>query len=302
MNLSFYLRFFVVFLFISFAFIYFSPEKFGFLTFKKGLSFSEENKEYNILLLGKPGYGYIGSENTDSIIALHFSLKNPSKIYLIPIPRDLIVTDENGELEKINMLYSKRKINYLLNKVSELTGLKFEKYFVYDLHFVLGLAEVLGGIEVNLDAYVTDAVSLYTISPGKKILKGDDLELVLRSRYFPEGDFKRIKNQIEVIKGLKNKFFSLSNKEKIEILKFALKNKNHWETNMNYDEIYFLLSQSEKFKNAQIKTIFLSTQNGFFTSGYFKIKGIDGVYGIYPKLGLENFSAVREYIRSEIKK
>jgi hypothetical protein len=79
MNLSFYLRFFVVFLFISFAFIYFSPEKFGFLTFKKGLSFSEENKEYNILLLGKPGYGYIGSENTDSIIALHFSLKNPKQ-------------------------------------------------------------------------------------------------------------------------------------------------------------------------------------------------------------------------------
>jgi len=302
MNKIFYLKFFVIFLIISFVFIYSSPEKFGFLIFKKGLSFSKEDKEYNILLLGKPGYGYIGGENTDSIIALHFSLKNTNKIYLIPIPRDLIIINKKGELEKINMLYSEGEIDYLLNKISEITGLEFKKYFIYDLYFVLNLAEVLGGIEVNLDDYVIDAVSFYTISPGKRVLRGDDLELVLRSRHFPEGDFKRIKNQIEVIKGLKNKFFSLSNKEKIEIIKFAFKNKNHWQTNIGYDEIYFLLSQSDKFKNAQIKTILLTNKNGFFTSGYFKIKNTEGVYGIYPKLGLENFSAIREYIRSEIKK
>ena len=302
MNFSFYLRFFLVFFLLVLIIVYSFPEKFGFITFKRGLGFSEENKEYNILLLGKPGYGYIGGENTDSLIVVHFSLNDPQKIYLIPIPRDLIILDENQELEKINMFYAKRKINYLLKKVSEITGLEIKKYFVYDLRFVLSLADVLRGIEVNLNDYVIDAVSLYTLTPGKKILKGNDLELVLRSRYFPEGDFKRIQNQIEIIKGLKNKFFSLSNKEKIELLKFVLRNKNHWETNISYEEIYFLLSQSEKFKQAQIKTILLTSKNGFFTSGYFKINGIDGIYGIYPKLGLENFSAVRSYIGSGIKK
>jgi LCP family protein required for cell wall assembly len=150
--------------------------------------------DFSLLLLGKPGPGYIGSENTDSIMVLYYSQKN-NKIFLIPIPRDLIVKDEDGNLEKINALYEKKKINLLIKKAEEFTGLRIKNYLAVDLKLITSLVDFLGGLEVDLDEPVTDAVTLYTIPPGKQKLNGDLIELVLRSRYHPEGDFfvKKIK-------------------------------------------------------------------------------------------------------------
>lgn len=257
-------------------------------------------KEINLLFLGKPGPGYIGSENTDTIFVVHFKLENPKKIYIISIPRDLVVFNHKGELKKINSLYAEKDIKTLLKVVSEYTGLDVKKYVVFDLYLVKILADALGGIEVVLDEPVADALSLYTIPPGKRILRGDDLELVLRSRYNPEGDFFRIKNQIKVLEGLKNKLISLSSKDRIFLLKLLQKNKAHWESNLTLEEIYSLVSLENELKKAEIKHILFTTKDGPLTSGYFTIENSDGVYGIYPKLGINNFSGVREYLRAEL--
>ncbi len=266
----------------------------------KNSTLNKRTDEINLLFLGKPGPGYIGSENTDTIFVVHFNLKKPQKIYVISIPRDLIVLDEKGNLVKINMLYGKKELNHLLKIVSEYTGLEIKKYVVFDLYLVKTLVDGLGGIEVNLQEPVVEALSLYTIPAGKRILKGDDLEIVLRSRYHPDGDFFRIKNQVKVLEGLKDKLVNIDSKGRIHFLKLILKNKNHWESNLNLEEIYSLVALEKELKQASIEHILFDTKNGFLTSGYFTLENTENVYGIFPKLGINNFSGIKNYLRSKI--
>lgn len=300
-DLRFYFKFFLVLTGIIIIGSLILPEKISFFSFVPQKILANKENEFTLLLIGKSGEGYIGGENTDSLIIAHLVLDKQSKIYLIPIPRDLVVFDKNNNLTKINQLYALKEIDTLLQKASAYSGLEIKNYFVYDLHFILGLAETLGGIEVKLDQPVIDAASFYTIYPGKRILKGDDLELVLRSRYYPEGDFQRIKNQMAVIEGFKNKFLNLSWSDKIKILKFVLANRHHWQTNLNQETIYFLLNKSQEIREAKIKVILLTTREKFLKSGYFTIGNTEGVYGIYPSLGIDDYNSIQNYILAELK-
>jgi len=256
--------------------------------------------DFSLLLLGKPGPGYIGSENTDSIMVLYYSQKN-NKVFLIPIPRDLIVKDENGNLEKINALYGKKKINLLLRKAEEYTGLRIKNYLAIDLKLITSLVDFLGGLEVNLDEPVTDAVTLYTIPAGKQKLNGDLIELVLRSRYHPEGDFFRQKNQIKVIVALKNKINSLSPEEKLSLMNFLESKRYLYQTNMSKQELLSLAMKIKDLKNLKIEPIILSTGNGLLSSGYFNIYNAENVYGLYPSLGIDNYNKIKFYFQSKIR-
>jgi LCP family protein required for cell wall assembly len=256
--------------------------------------------DFSLLLLGKPGPGYIGSENTDSIMVLYYSQKN-NKIFLIPIPRDLIVKDENGNLEKINALYGKKKINLLLRKAEEYTGLRIKNYLAIDLKLITSLVDFLGGLEIDLDEPVTDAVTLYTIPAGKQKLNGDLIELVLRSRYHPEGDFFRQKNQIKVIVALKNKINSLSPKEKLSLMNFLESKRYLYQTNMSKQELLGLAMKIKDPKNLKIEPIILSTGNNLLSSGYFNIYNTENVYGLYPSLGIDNYNKIKFYFQSKIR-
>jgi LCP family protein required for cell wall assembly len=256
--------------------------------------------DFSLLLLGKPGPGHIGSENTDSIMAVYYSQKN-NKVFLIPIPRDLIVKDENGNLEKINALYGKKKINLLLRKAEEYTGLRIRNYLAVDLKLITSLVDFLGGLEIDLDEPVTDAVTLYTIPPGRQKLNGDLIELVLRSRYHRDGDFFRQRNQIKVIMAFKNKINSLSSEEKLSLMKFLDSKKYLYQTNISKQELLSLAMKIKDLKNLEIEPIILSTKNGLLSSGYFNIYNTENVYGIYPSSGIDNYDKIRFYFQSKIK-
>ena len=263
-------------------------------------NFLGHSSDLNFLILGKPGPGYLGSENTDSIIVLHYD-QNKNKIFLIPIPRDLIVRDEDGNLEKINALYEKKKIKLLLKKASEFSGFSLKNYFVFDLNLIIKLIDFLGGIEVNLKEPVTDAVTLYTLSAGKQKLNGYLAELVLRSRYHKEGDFFRIRNQIEVLRGLKERLTKLSSQEKLDLIKFLEKNSYDWETNLKKTEVLALATKIKDLNNLEIVPIIVDLNSGLLKSNYFKIYNTENVYGIYPSAGIDNFSYLRNFIQSQIK-
>jgi len=256
--------------------------------------------DFTLLLLGKPGPGYIGSENTDSIMVFYYSQKN-NKIFLIPIPRDLIVKNEHGDLEKINALYGEKKIDLLLKKAEKFTGLRIKNYLAVDLKLITGLVDFLGGLEVDLDEPVTDAVTLFTLPAGKQKLNGDLIELVLRSRYNSEGDFFRQKNQIKVLMALENKINSLNPEEKLALIKF-FENKGYlYQTNLSKQELLSLAMKIKDAKNIKIEPIILKMKNSFLTSGNFNIYNTQNVYGIYPTSGIDNYDKIRFYLQSRIK-
>lgn len=287
------------FIFVGFAFIILSliSNKILVIQNKNFLSFSSN---LNFLILGKPGPGYIGSENTDSIMVASYDGRN-NKLFLVPIPRDLIVKDEKGNLQKINALYEKGKVGLLLKKASDFTGFPVENYFAFDLNLVIRLVDFLGGLEVDLKEPVVDAATGYVIPAGKQKLNGYLVELVLRSRYHPKGDFFRIKNQTEVIRAFKERISNLSAEEKVGLLKFLEKNRYYWRTNLKISDVLALTVKIKDPNRLEVIPIIIYLRTGLLKSGYFNIYNTVNVYGIYPTAGIDNFRYIRNYIQSQVK-
>ncbi len=287
----------IIILFLSLIlFFIFSNKAVFLLSTNSSLNF---NKDFSLLLLGKPGPGYIGSENTDSIMVIYYNHKK-NKIFIIPIPRDLVIYDERGNLQKINALYPEGKLTLLLKKISDFTGLEIKNYLAVDLDLVLKLIDEIGGIEINLENPVTDAVTLYTLPVGKQKINGYLAELVIRSRYNQEGDFFRIKNQMKIVSALKEKIVSLDSNQKLSLIRFLERNKYHWHTNLEKRELLNLILQIKDLKKLEMIPIIVDFNSGLLSSNYFTVYNTSNVYGIYPKDGIDKFDKIKIYIWSKI--
>lgn len=251
------------------------------------------------LFLGKVGGHHYGAENTDAMFVVYIK---DNKIFIIHIPRDLIVRI-NNDFYKINSLYSLKKINELLFEVSNFTGLKIKKYIVVDSFIVKKVIDLLGGIEVELKYPVTDAVTGYTLYPGKHKLNGEWVDFVIRSRYYPDGDFTRMKNQFIIIKSLKENLQKTSIDNLFRIFNFIVGSKSHFETNLDYKEMIDLIRQVSKIKNQDIKEIWIGYDKNIWIDGTFNIKinsHYAPAYGLYPKNGVGEYSTIREKIKEKI--
>jgi LCP family protein required for cell wall assembly len=252
-----------------------------------------------IIFLGKMGYGYSGAENTDSIFILYPHYQN-KKIFIIHIPRDLLI-NLDGDSYKINSLYAFGKLNKILDEASQISGLKIKKYVIFDSYLLKEVVDSLGGLEVDLKYPVVDAVSGYTLLPGKRKLNGEWVEFVVRSRYYPQGDFTRMENQFIIIKSLKNKLINLSVNDFINLVSLVTKSQKHLQTNLSYSEIFYLYN---KLKNYDIDDILLDLNTNLWVSGEFKIK-IDNQnyvysFGLIPKDGIGEYKAIRDKIKEKI--
>jgi LCP family protein required for cell wall assembly len=254
-------------------------------------------KPETYLFLGKMGYGYQGGENTDSIFVVY--LKR-NKAYIIHIPRDLIVRVDNN-LYKINSLYALGKKRELLAEVSNLTGFNVQKYVVFDIHIIKKIVDILGGLEVDLKYPVTDALTGYTLPAGKRKLNSEWIEFVLRSRYYPQGDFTRMENQFIIIKSLKERLKNISFNEYLKLTNLILQSKRNIETNLNYREIFNL---ADKLKKSQFIDIILDFNTNLWLSDYFEIKVDDEnffyINGLIPKDGIGQYEQIRTKIQEKI--
>lgn len=253
----------------------------------------------SILFLGKMGPGYYGGENTDSIFLLYL-IQN--KAYIIHIPRDLIVKID-GNLYKINALYSLKKFDDLIKEINYLTGIKTKEYVVFDSYILKSLINKIGGLKVYLKYPITDAITGYTLYPGEYNLSGDWVEWVVRSRYNPEGDFYRMRNQFIILKAFKNQIENLDKDKLLEIFNLIVKSKDHYDTNISFPRFLEILNQIKNIKNNNIEEIIFDFNSGVWQAGYFDIKvdGINKVYGLIPKNGIGKYSEIREKIKEKIK-
>ncbi len=295
----------ILFILISLIFVLF----YEFISTERKISISNNSffdifkpdNSQAILILGKMGGYHYGAENTDAMFVVYIK---EDRIYIIHIPRDLIVKIGN-DFYKINSLYSFRKMNELLFEVSSFTGLKVRKYIVIDSYIVKKVVDMLGGLNVELKYPVTDAVTGYTLYPGKYKLSGEWVDFVIRSRYYPDGDFTRMRNQFIIIKSLKENIRNLSVEKIFQIVDFIIAAKRHYETNLGYKEIVDLAKKIIKIKDENVKEIFIGYDKNIWVDGTFNIKinsHYAPAYGLYPKNGVGEYSTIREKIKEEIAK
>jgi len=249
-----------------------------------------------VLVLGQvaPGEGgqwHNAPELADSIVLVYYNADSKT-VNLISLPRDLY-GNFGGETFKLNEVIKRKKIDALTALMPEITGVKTEKYVVVDLEIVKKVADELGGVDVVLEAPVTDPVSGFTLEKGKNHLNGDQAVFLIRNRFAPEGDFFRERHQHLLIKAI---FDELSRLSSVDRTKFFFKILPEVAKSQSNFSIGELIPQLGNIEVKKFNSITLDFSTGILVSSQDPI----GSYILIPKEGINNYSGVRKYIQSKI--
>lgn len=266
-----------------FLFIFFLAFCFLFLNKKirsQQWELKNDNGQTNILLLGIGDAGHDGPNLTDTMIVASIKPASPSAIFLLSVPRDIYLDSLEG---KINSAYFKN-LNAAQTAVTEVTGLPIHYSISMDFSAFEKIIDILGGVNINVERtfddydYPVDRKETDScdgdpefrcryqhlhFNAGPQHFDGVNALKFVRSRHAEgeEGtDFARSKRQQLVIKAVQTKIFSnetLLNPKKILSIYGELK--SHVDTNFDLSHPDELFKLALKYKNAQIKNIFLDT-------------------------------------------
>lgn len=148
--------------------------------------------DQDILLLGTDEEGGL----TDVIASLRI---DGGITKVTQIPRDTYIEPEGYLPHKVNALYALGGTELVKRELSHKLGRPITHYVVVNLAAIRGVADALGGIEVDVPKrmdYVDNTQGLVIdLQPGVQTLRGRDLEGFLRFRHDEMGDIGRIERQ-----------------------------------------------------------------------------------------------------------
>ncbi len=269
----------------------------------------EEKNRIDILILGIRGGDdtEYGGTLADSIMIL--SIKpDLKKAALISLPRDIYakIPRHNNRREKINYAYAFGEnkgiggLNLSKQVVESITGIVIDYVVVVDFKTFENLIDTVGGIDIYLKNEFVEKTQWgweFRLPAGENNLNGKTALYYARSR-FSSNDFDRSRRQQDIIVALKNKMLStgvLTNPLKVnKILNQIGEGVN---TNIDFATSLGLLKYVKYLdKDHLIKKVFDTTKNGLLQDGK-----IDGIYVLYPKAGLDDFSEIKKEIRGIFK-
>jgi hypothetical protein len=161
----------------------------------------------------------------------------------------------------------------------------------------------IGGIDVTLEEPYTDPTmyigrKLLTLPAGTTHLDGATALGYARSRYGAErGDFDRGEHQQKVIVGIKDKVLSLgtfSNPLKVSQLLDTMGNRV--QTNFALNDIMRLYELSKQIQTQNIKNVDLAMEGEAVVT----TDRIGDQSVVIPKAGVDDYSEVKQYIRSKL--
>ena len=158
--------------------------------------------------------------NTDTLIVLRIP-HDGGKVTAISIPRDTYVPIPDVGEDKINGAYGLTKYatirrlegegvtdraelekqgdqagrRVLVQVVQDLTGVRVDNYAEINLYGFYLLTQVIGGVEVCLNAGTSDPASGANFGAGRQRVTGGDALAFVRQRNLPGGDLGRIRRQ-----------------------------------------------------------------------------------------------------------
>src|SRR3989304_6099065 len=261
--------------------------------FEGGIGIS---RDLAVLVLGQvsPGEGgqwHNAPELADSIVLVYYNAGTKT-VNLISLPRDLYGTF-GGESFKINEVAKRKKIDDLLDEMSEITGVETEKYVIVDLGIVEKVVDGLGGVDVILEAPVTDPVSGYTLKKGPNHLNGNQAAFLVRNRFAPEGDFFRERHQHLLVRAI---FDGLSEQSSADRTKFFFKILPEVAKSQSNFSIGELIPQLGNIEVRKFNSITLDFSTGVLVSSQDSI----GAYVLIPKEGINNYKGVKQFIEAKL--
>lgn len=162
---------------------------------REGLT-EEERERLGADVVDEQGRAITG-ERADTLILGHIDPAT-NKVIMVQFPRDLYVPIADGGSNKINDALERGKDN-LVATVKNLTGLEIHHYAQVNIAGFRDIVDAIGGITLCITEPIPfDPQTGIQVTEEELPLVEFDGERALRfvrSRNFPEGDFRRIQNQ-----------------------------------------------------------------------------------------------------------
>jgi polyisoprenyl-teichoic acid--peptidoglycan teichoic acid transferase len=165
----------------------------------------------NILVMGSdrreaklsPGPGGVSDQRADTIMLVHVPADG-KHVYGISLMRDLWVTIPGYGEAKINAALGLGGVSLVVQTVQSLLGQHIDHVVMMDFEGFRGLTEALGGVEVDIKEPFTSTHDTHQDFPaGINRLKGQRALEFVRERYaFPDGDYRRVRNQQQFLRAL----------------------------------------------------------------------------------------------------
>jgi len=186
----------------------------------------DPNGNVNMLILGYGGAGHDGAYLTDSIMV---ASRNPEigSVAMFSIPRDLRIKYPNNGYGRINgTLYQYLRggdndlsiaASGFASVVSAMLDMEIPYYTTMDFQVFQGIVDAIGGIDIVVPETIHDTTYpneenrgyiTFHIDAGLQHLDGDIALKYARSRH-STSDFSRSLRQQLIIKGIKDKLFTL---------------------------------------------------------------------------------------------
>ncbi len=233
---------------------------------KEGQEKPEEDlgfDHFNVLLLGLDGRkGAYG--RSDSIILASIDGKT-KKVTLLSIPRDTRVKIK-GAWDKVNAAFAYGGEELAQETIHDFLGVEIDRYAIVDFKSVVKLADLVGGVEVDVPQRMYVPLEGIDLQPGKQLLDGEGVLAYCRFRYTADGDIDRAKRQQEVLQLVAQKVLTGKNLTQLPDL-FEIVKENV-ETDMTVKEMVALARIAPDVLEKGINTIVLPGQN----------KKIDGLW------------------------
>ncbi|MFC0029574.1 LCP family protein [Micromonospora chaiyaphumensis] len=161
----------------------------------------------NMLLVGADAAGTDGSRRADSILLVHLPADR-SRLYLVALPRDLVVPMTGRGTGKLNASLAAGTdltAGYQATRqaVAQLTGVRIDAGAVLTYRATRELTDAVGGVSMCLPAEIRSHHTRRTYPAGCQRLDGSAAVDVLRQRYnMPDGALDRDRNAARYAAGL----------------------------------------------------------------------------------------------------
>lgn len=273
----------------------------------------EDSQKINFLILGAAGAGNDAPDLTDTILVAHF-VPVQKKIYLFSLPRDLLVKiPSNINFTKLNALYAINKNNtghefdLIKQKVQDITGLTVDHYIFVDLAAVQNLVDILGGVNILVTKDILDTAfpgpnhsfQTFEIKAGWRYLDGETALKYIRSRH-STSDFDRIARQQEILQALKQKVLTLNFWDVGTFLNIYQTISSHIKTDLNLWKIKDFWQKIQSIPGENIIKNEIDNTNLLETGQ--TILGNAPASILKPKVGLENYNEIQNYVREILNK
>ncbi len=292
----------------------------------------EGDGRINVLLVGIGGAGHDGSDLTDTLMLASIDPVNNTAA-LLSVPRDLWVSLPGKGSMKINAAYETGKFGYLHKITADNSNPKaiaagfssldqtMEKVLGVPINYNLLInfqafrqsVDTVGGITVNVPTDLYDPTMAwennknpYLARAGNQTMDGRRALMYVRSRE-TSSDFARSQRQRAVLLALKQKAVTLgvlANPSKISGLMSAFG--TNVQTDLSLSDASRLYTIFKGVSNDKIQSISLAgdtttTSDAAGTDGLITTGNLNGQSIVMPKAGLENYAAIQDFVRGQLK-